>query len=263
MNQDGNWQTLIDVDKVEVGYKNARSNGPEMYFGIYTTYDTHVRNGLYDSSGVIDRNGNSIADNLEPVSPQGDANGNGIWDIYELQNLNFSFDTDEIMDVEADGNYYEQIALGVKDLAIDYWKWTPGDADKDGSVGFADFLTLGRNFGESGKTWEEGDFNGDGQVSFPDFLLLRRNWSGRGAAPTSPNMSRNLLAGPKTYTDESHANESQATIASMKLASYSPACIASSRPQCCGISKKQRPVLCRHRAVCRNSRRRPILRRSR
>ena len=46
-----------------------------------------------------------------------------------------------------------------------------GDADLNGSVDFADFLTLSSNFGQAG-TWELGDFNGNGQVDFADFLLL-------------------------------------------------------------------------------------------
>ena len=51
----------------------------------------------------------------------------------------------------------------------------PGDADLDGSVEFADFLSLSSSFGmEAG--WAEGDFDGDQEVQFPDFLLLSQNF---------------------------------------------------------------------------------------
>jgi hypothetical protein len=46
-----------------------------------------------------------------------------------------------------------------------------GDIDLDGSVGFADFLTLSDNFGGAGG-YAEGDFDCDGDVAFSDFLIL-------------------------------------------------------------------------------------------
>ena len=50
-----------------------------------------------------------------------------------------------------------------------------GDADRDGTVDFADFLKLSANFGEPGN-WQAGDFNFDGYTTFRDFLLLANNF---------------------------------------------------------------------------------------
>jgi len=65
-----------------------------------------------------------------------------------------------------------------------YWvtelkQTSPGDANLDHSVDFADFLALANNFGEPG-TWSTGDFDGDGQTLFTDFLILGDNF-GRSA----------------------------------------------------------------------------------
>lgn len=53
---------------------------------------------------------------------------------------------------------------------------TPGDADLDGLVGFADLLTLAQSYGLSGLTWLGGDFTGDGSAGFDDLLLLAQNY---------------------------------------------------------------------------------------
>jgi len=44
-----------------------------------------------------------------------------------------------------------------------------GDANVDGVINFADFLTVTQNFGQEG-TWRRGDFNGDQTINFNDFL---------------------------------------------------------------------------------------------
>ena len=54
-----------------------------------------------------------------------------------------------------------------------------GDANDDGNVEFADFLTLSGNFGERTPEWEEGDFDGNGTVDFADFLILSFNFGAK------------------------------------------------------------------------------------
>jgi uncharacterized protein (TIGR03790 family) len=61
------------------------------------------------------------------------------------------------------------------------WKMlTPGDANKDGTVGSADLALLGANWGVTGQSggalWGLGDFNGDGLVGSADLALLGANW---------------------------------------------------------------------------------------
>lgn len=52
---------------------------------------------------------------------------------------------------------------------------TPGDATLNGTVDFADLLTLAQHYGQPGG-WESGDFNGDGTVGFDDLLTLAQHY---------------------------------------------------------------------------------------
>ena len=52
----------------------------------------------------------------------------------------------------------------------------PGDADRDGSVGFDDLVTLARHYGQGNASWEMGDFNNDGTVGFDDLVILAANY---------------------------------------------------------------------------------------
>ena len=73
-----------------------------------------------------------------------------------------------------------------------------GDADLNGTVEFADFLSLSAAFGNMGG-WSEGDFDGTGEVEFADFLLLSGNFGNSaapaGAAVPEPSASFLLLGG--------------------------------------------------------------------
>lgn len=51
-----------------------------------------------------------------------------------------------------------------------------GDADFNGQVEFADFLTLSGNFGKQELAWTDGDFDANGAVAFSDFLILSGNF---------------------------------------------------------------------------------------
>ena len=52
-----------------------------------------------------------------------------------------------------------------------------GDIDRDGIVGFADFLLLSSRFGQAvSPSGCCGDINGDGEVAFVDFLILSANF---------------------------------------------------------------------------------------
>ena len=53
---------------------------------------------------------------------------------------------------------------------------TPGDANRDGSVDFTDFLILSKNFGRIDATFAEGDFDASGDIDFSDFLILSNNY---------------------------------------------------------------------------------------
>lgn len=105
----------------------------------------------------------------------------------------------------------QQVLMGVYDVGFDlnedeelsdadrqFWitelvDSLPGDADLDGFVEFADFLSLSSSFGEEAG-WADGDFDGDNKVQFPDFLLLSQNFgqSSRAIA-TVPEGSGSVL----------------------------------------------------------------------
>lgn len=59
-----------------------------------------------------------------------------------------------------------------------------GDANLDGEVGFADFLSLSQGFGQTG-TWSTGDADGSGFVDFADFLSISQNFGFSAATATS------------------------------------------------------------------------------
>jgi hypothetical protein len=52
---------------------------------------------------------------------------------------------------------------------------TPGDANLDGTVDYADFQALAANYGGTSAYWEQGDFNDDGTVNWQDLNILRQN----------------------------------------------------------------------------------------
>jgi hypothetical protein len=54
-----------------------------------------------------------------------------------------------------------------------------GDANLDGSVGFADLLIVQQYYDQTNTTWDKGDFNYDGSTGSDDLMLLARNYNGK------------------------------------------------------------------------------------
>ncbi len=89
-------------------------------------------------------------------------------------------------------------------IAADAIRWrtaidnlTPGDADLDGDVDFADAVTLQRSIinGVAGDaTWHDGDFDFDGDVDNADIGLLVANYQGRSLAPVPLTPPESVLA---------------------------------------------------------------------
>jgi hypothetical protein len=72
-----------------------------------------------------------------------------------------------------------------------------GDANRDGSVGFADLVAVAQNYGKpSGVTWQKGDFNGDGEVDFSDLVVVAQNYGKALPASASPAPLVARPAGP-------------------------------------------------------------------
>lgn len=71
-----------------------------------------------------------------------------------------------------------------------------GDLDGDGTVAFADFLTLSSNFGGENLSYQEGDVDCDGEVAFADFLALSGNFGqSAGQAASVPEPTSVALLG--------------------------------------------------------------------
>lgn len=68
-----------------------------------------------------------------------------------------------------------------------------GDTNLDGSINFADLLTLAQNYNSTSGTWSTGDFNYDNTVNFADLLALAQNYNGSIAGPTA-GLSPSFLA---------------------------------------------------------------------
>ena len=72
-----------------------------------------------------------------------------------------------------------------------------GDANLDGSVGFADLNRLRVNYLGTGKRWSQADFNYDGSVGFADLNLLRFNYlASGGPAPFASGGAAVAAAAP-------------------------------------------------------------------
>lgn len=60
----------------------------------------------------------------------------------------------------------------------------PGDTNFDGSVNFADLVTLAQHYNSTTGEWATGDFTGDRRVNFADLLLLAQHY-GQSDAPAA------------------------------------------------------------------------------
>ena len=70
----------------------------------------------------------------------------------------------------------------------------PGDANLDGTVNFADLLTLAQNYGQPNENWQHGDFNDDGTVNFSDLLILAQHYGQSLEEPPAAQVDAGSLA---------------------------------------------------------------------
>ncbi len=152
-----------------------------------------------DFNILFDENGEALVDE-EYVPEFSDVGSPGR--VFEFDVVFPTFDTEEPVtlasvcgDVAAGNSSAEDLAAFLSSAGI-----LVGDADQDGSVAFADFLTLSANFGTSPDaddmaTFHAGDFDCNGQVEFSDFLALSSNFgqSSAGEAASVPEPSTGML----------------------------------------------------------------------
>ncbi len=150
--------------------------------------------GDYDNDGDLD----ILLTGLGPSISRIYRNDGGTFTDIEagLPGVNFSsvawgdYDNDDDLDILLTGQ------SGSEDITRIYRNdSTPfyaGDANRDGEVGFADFLALSAHFGNTDARWEDGDFTGDGEVTFEDFVILANNFGNKRAALKLPQAARAL-----------------------------------------------------------------------
>jgi ELWxxDGT repeat protein len=93
---------------------------------------------------------------------------------------------------------------------IDDFSSMPGDADRDGEIGFSDLVILAQNYGTpEAKTWETGDFTGDGEVDFEDLVILAQRYGTSGATPTNTTETSTAAARSAAVFSDRKVNRPQ------------------------------------------------------
>lgn len=185
---DGVWELVGMMHAISL-YENQPNGTKSAVFGN----ETFVAE-LYDYADQI----REIAD-FEPAV--GDADGDGQFTAYDIDRM-FEVSRDLSnnschFDMTGDGRVWRDDLETLVEQAGTIF----GDANMDGEVDFADFLTVSRNYGETDAGWEMGDFDGDKQVTFGDYLLVSQNFgqvvnSGFAAAAAAiPEPSTAVLLG--------------------------------------------------------------------
>jgi cyclophilin family peptidyl-prolyl cis-trans isomerase len=103
------------------------------------------------------------------------------------------------LDTFTEEDYYAGYAPFFSDLVWLYSAVLLADANGDGVVDAADYMTVKQNFGmTSGAQWSDGDFNGDHQVNWADLQIMMASFgtrsvvAGSGSVPEPATLS--LLA---------------------------------------------------------------------
>jgi len=150
-------------------------NADRLYFNLTST-DNHP-----DPEFGMNTPSFFAIDDLVLSAPMfGDVDGDGQISIADINAVcSGAGSTEASLDLDGDGT----VSVSDVGLLLGAANRLTGDTDFDGTVGFADFLQLSRNF-ESSATWSAGDFDCNGTVQFGDFLILSENF-GKSAAATA------------------------------------------------------------------------------
>lgn len=160
--------TVLDADVLNGAFENVAPGGRLAISGGQGTFLVD-----YGSTSSFNVDSLVLSDFQLLDSLFGDFNSNGQLDGIDIDLLSVAVGSDDLtFDLTADGAVTEaDRAFWVETLKSTRF----GDADLNGEVEFADFLTLSAAFGQAGG-WAEGDFDGDREVGFGDFLLLSSNF---------------------------------------------------------------------------------------
>jgi MYXO-CTERM domain-containing protein len=117
------------------------------------------------------------------VSMLGDVNGDNLVDFRDIDDLSIAIQSGSA-DLSFDLNDDNIVSSADRQMLVsDILQTWFGDANLDGNVDFADFVTLANHFDGPGG-WGDGDFDADGQVLFADFVILANNYGKTSTANT-------------------------------------------------------------------------------
>ena len=172
------WRDSVDDEFGEPLNLGPAINTPNIDIGPYVASD----GSLYlTRNGVRNQVGWELWRAMPTTPLPGDFDLNGAVDVLDIDILREAIGHNRNIvgsDLNKDGLFdSEDVRVWVEDVKQTFF----GDADLDGEVSFADFLTLSGNFDESGG-WGDGDFDGDGKVAFADFLMLSQNFGNKPSA---------------------------------------------------------------------------------
>jgi hypothetical protein len=167
-----------DLLEVEIGPSALVRFGAS--FGVIEATSVFTSGGRLDIGNgtlLIDYTGDSPLDSIRQQILS--AFNNGLWDgpgiTSRLAGDLFSVAAVEAVDVV---DVFPSIYAGrVIDASTLIVQLAPaGDTDLDGFVGFADLLTVARNYDQAG-TWTDGDSTYDGRVDFADLMAMVQSMS--------------------------------------------------------------------------------------
>jgi hypothetical protein len=158
-------------------------------------YGVHVGGRIFESY---------FAPPAEPPSGPGDANADGVVDIFDLaavaSNYGLGFKS------WGDGDFSGDGYVNATDLALlaNHYQLAseppsrPGDANRDGLVNVFDLAAVAGNYGLAYRRWEDGDFTGDGQVDAMDLAILANNYERAGGDSAAPAADGQPVPEPAT-----------------------------------------------------------------
>ena len=175
---------LLGTSLVDANLKGSKLAGADLFYATLTGAD--LTGATYNQWTRFPQRGfDPIAAGMVYIeSKTGDFDANDVLDLADIELLedeilfsNPNLDIAPMFDQDGDRDVDRHDLVS---WVVNARQTYLGDTDLNGSVNYADFITLSGNFGQSGN-WRTGDFDTNRLVEFDDFLLLSQNFGKTGA----------------------------------------------------------------------------------